>query len=62
MSSPFKNVVAAVVDFTLFFILWLGFNINWIIAFFLSTLIVIAVWWIAEWSVGWASYLLGGLK
>lgn len=59
MSSFIKNTIAAIADFALFFVLWLVFGINWIVAFFLSTLIVIAVWWLLEWSIGWLRYLLG---
>ena len=58
MSGLLKNAVAAIADFIIFFILWWIFGINWMLAFFLSTLIVIAVWWILEWGIGWASYLL----
>jgi len=41
-----QNIIFIVIDIIVFFILYLGLNINWIIAFFTST------------SLTWAGYYL----
>lgn len=43
-----KNIIAGIADFALFFFMWLVVGIHWVVAFFLSTIIVIAVWWLLE--------------
>ncbi|KAA3659473.1 MAG: hypothetical protein DWQ04_22200 [Chloroflexi bacterium] len=58
MRDLIKNGIAAIADFILFFILWLGFGINWMIAFFVSTAVIITIWWILTWGFGWGNYLL----
>ena len=57
MKDLFANGIAAITDFILFFILWLGFGVPWMLAFFISTLIVLGTWWILSWAFGWGSYL-----
>ncbi len=34
-----QNLFFIILDTLVFFLLWLGFNVNWIIAFFISTAI-----------------------
>lgn len=58
MTDFIKNGIAAILDFILFFILWLGFGIHWAIAFFVSTAIVISAWWILAWVFGWGNTML----
>jgi len=58
MTELIKNGIAAIADLILFFLLWLGFGIHWGMAFFISTIIVICVWWLLAWISGWGSYLL----
>ena len=52
MSDLLKNFIAAIADFGLFFTLWLCLGIPWYIAFFLSTLLIIGLWWALPW-VAW---------
>jgi len=47
-----KNIIAGILDFAIFFVLWLGFRVNWMVAFFLSTSIVLLGWYALEW-IGW---------
>jgi len=58
MTELIKNGIAAIADFILFFLLWLGLGIHWGMGFFISTIIVISVWWLLAWIFGWGSYLL----
>ena len=58
MSEIFKNIIAAIADFALFFFLWLYLGIPWYFAFFLSTLAIIGVWWLLAWIFGWAAWWL----
>ena len=60
MYALLKNMLAAAADFVLFFILWLWLGIPWMIAFFLSTLIVIGIWWVLAWFFGWSDHWLRG--
>lgn len=58
MSYMIKNILAAIADLIFFLILWLYLGIPWYLAFFISTLIVIGLWWLLAWIYGWASYWL----
>jgi len=44
-----KHIIAGLFDFALFFYLWLGLGIFWILAFVISTGVVWAGWWALEW-------------
>lgn len=56
MADLVKNILAAIADFILFFVLWLYLGIPWYYAFFLSTLVVIGFWWVLAWAIGWSMY------
>ena len=58
MSDLLKNIVAAIADFALFFFLWLYLGLPWFVAFFISTLAIIGLWWLLAWLHGWATWLL----
>ena len=60
MTEVLKNIVAGIADFALFFLLWLYFGIPWYIAFVLSTLIVLGLWWLLAWIFGWTAWWLRG--
>jgi len=57
MSNLIKNGIAAIADFSLFFFLWLYLGIPWVYAFFISTLVVIGLWWVLAWIFGWSAHL-----
>lgn len=56
MSNLVKNTLAGIADFALYFFLWLYLGIPWYFAFFISTLVVIGLWWVLAWIISWTSY------
>ena len=56
MSDLLKNILAGMADIILFLLLWLVWGVPWYIAFFLSTLAVIGIWWLLAWLYGWLTY------
>ncbi len=46
-----RTTIFLILDFAVFFLLWLALGIHWGIAFFLSTALVYAGWWIYEWMM-----------
>lgn len=56
MTDLIKNGLAAIADFALFFFLWLYLGIPWGYAFFISTLVIIGLWWILAWIFGGSAY------
>lgn len=50
-----KTIIFLIIDFAVFFVLWLGFGVHWIISFFLSTAIVYVGWWVYEWIWWWSN-------
>lgn len=55
MRNTFKNIIAGIIDIIIFVILvWYG--VPWMLAFFISTLIVIGGWWALSYLNTWFSY------
>ena len=55
MHNTFKNIIAGAIDILLFiFLVWFG--VPWLLAFFISTLIIIGGWWVLSYLNAWLSY------